>query len=94
MKVEIYSGAKRDLRKPEKESALKILEQTLPYIEKNPFCGNELTGDLKGLRSYPVIHKGVHYRILYEILGEITGIIMVSTRENIYKKVKNSISKL
>jgi len=67
------------------------LKEVFPLIEKEPFQGNELTGPLRGLRSHHIQIKGIHYRIIYEIRKETIGIIMVSTRENVYKKIRKRI---
>jgi len=92
-KIDISSAAKKDLKKIDRVVSLKILKEVFPLLEKNPSAGKELTGALCGLRSYQLIAKGIHYRIIYEYGDEIIGIIKVSSRENIYKKIKRRLKK-
>lgn len=88
MKIEISSGAKKDLKKLEKKVSIEIIKEAFPLLQQNPTVGNELSGNLKGLWSYHLIQKGIHYRIIYEIQEEIIGIILIAPRENVYKKLK------
>jgi mRNA-degrading endonuclease RelE of RelBE toxin-antitoxin system len=60
MKIEISSGAKKDLKKLDKKVALKIIKEIFPILQQNPHAGSELSGDLHGLRSFHLIHQGVH----------------------------------
>jgi mRNA-degrading endonuclease RelE of RelBE toxin-antitoxin system len=56
----------------------------------NPGLGEQLRGKLSFLRSYHVVYKRTHYRIVYEVSDRLKEVIVrgVGPRENLYQKVK------
>jgi mRNA-degrading endonuclease RelE of RelBE toxin-antitoxin system len=89
--IEISNSARKDLKNLDKNTALTILRDILPRFLTAPELGVELSGDLRGLRSFHFTLKGTHYRIIYELEQEFIGVIKVSTRENVYKELKRRL---
>jgi mRNA-degrading endonuclease RelE of RelBE toxin-antitoxin system len=60
----------------------------LPVIARDPVsAGRPLSGSLYGQRSY---HFGrrPEYRIIYLVDGNVITVVLIGTREGIYKKAK------
>ena len=59
-------------------------------LGQNPLAGEPLQGGYRSYRSLHVSHKGVAYRIIYQILSEANSLVVVlaDKRENIYKRIE------
>lgn len=67
----------------------KKLNQELEEIRNNPRSSYMLSGEFKGLFSYHFTHRGVDYRIIYEIFPQnIIVIELIGPRENIYERLR------
>ena len=62
---EYHPQVKKDLKKIDKSFQLEIKDFHIPKILKAPYIGDELTGDLAGIRSYRLKKDRVQYRISY-----------------------------
>jgi mRNA-degrading endonuclease RelE of RelBE toxin-antitoxin system len=85
-------GAARDLyklSKKKRELGAVIANKIIPEILKNSLQGRMKQGDLKEIRSKDFDFKGVSYRILYEIEGEITRIFAIGVHDVSYRKAKS-----
>jgi len=86
--LEISPAAKRDLKRLPNEVQKKIVFEHLPNIQKEPYFSSEpLIGTLKGERSYH-FGKKPEYRIIYYLEDDVITVIIIGTREGIYKKAK------
>ena len=59
-------------------------------LDSNPLAGEPLEGAYRSYRSLHTNHKGIAYRIIYQILSEANQIVIVlaDKRENIYKRLQ------
>lgn len=91
---EIYFGTavKKDLKNLPKNIKERINEVFI-LLSKNPLIGESLKGEFLGYYSFHFKEKTRQYRIIYSIkdLELIVLIILVGTRENIYKQLKRRI---
>jgi mRNA interferase RelE/StbE len=86
--LEISPAAKRDLKKLPNQVQKKIVFEHLPTIQKEPYIRSEpLIGTLKGERSYHFGRKP-EYQIIYYLEDNVITVIIIGTREGIYKKAK------
>ena len=83
---EYHPQVKKDLKKIDKSGQLEIKDFHIPNILNDPYIGDELTGDLAGIRSYHLKKDRVQYRISYIIdeTQEIVNILMIGKRESFY----------
>ena len=91
-RLKFKPGAAKDLyklSKKNKEFGALITNQIIPQILKNPLHGRMKQGDLKKIRSKDFDFKGVSYRILYEIEGEIIRIFAIGVHDVSYRKAKS-----
>ncbi len=88
---EIYFGnaVKKDIKNLPKNIQRKVDEVFL-LLSHNPKVGEGLAGEFLGFYSYHFKNQKTEYRIIYSIKDEILTvfIIIVGTRENIYKQLK------
>ena len=67
----------------------KVRQQAV-ILAQEPYRCEELTGPLKGIRSYHFAHEGTQYRIAYRIVedrGQIE-ILLVKSRESFYRALR------
>ena len=83
---DLYKIAKKN-----KELGSIIINRIIPEILKNPLQGRMKQGDLKKIRSKDFDFKGISYRILYEIEGEILRIYAIGVHDVAYRKAKSRI---
>ena len=58
-------------------------------IAKDPFIGEQKTGDLKGFWTMGFTHNKTTYRVAYMIIEEtVIPILLVGTHENFYEELK------
>jgi addiction module RelE/StbE family toxin len=59
-------------------------------LDQNPLAGESLQGAYRSYRSLHVSHKGIAYRIIYQILSKANSIVIVlaDKRENLYKRLQ------
>lgn len=92
---EIYFGSavKKDLKKLPKNIQNKV-DAVFALLSSNPKSGEGLGGEFLGFYSYHFKEQKTEYRIIYSIKDEllIVLIILVGTRENIYKQLKRRIN--
>jgi len=90
--ISFRRSALKEIRKLDKPIRQKILAK-IEECAESPYLSEELTGDLRGYYSAHCIIQKTQYRIIYQIFEEsITiSIVMVGTRENIYRTLKSRI---
>ncbi|MFH0787346.1 MAG: type II toxin-antitoxin system RelE/ParE family toxin [Pseudomonadota bacterium] len=94
-RLKFKPAASKDLykiAKKNKELGANITNRIIPEILKNPLQGRMKQGDLKKIRSKDFYFKGVSYRILYEIEGEIIRIYAAGVHDVSYRKAKSRSS--
>ena len=66
------------------------LKKEAAALSANPLAGEPLQGRFKSFRSLHESHKGVAYRIVYQILStkNMIVIVLADKRENIYKRLE------
>ena len=81
---------KKDLKRLSPEVLKDIETVHFKNIRENPLQSDELGYAFKGMRSYHFRHKGISYRIIYEVFeeDEIVIIIMIGPREGFYERLK------
>lgn len=84
---------KKDIKGLDKKLKEKIKNEEFPKIEKNPYIGETLFYEFKGLWSYHFSYHGTEYRIVYEIYQEkeIILVIMIGKRQKFYEKLKRRV---
>lgn len=90
-KDQYVSQVKKDIKKLDKQVAVKALTVCIPAILENPLSGGLLSGDLAGVRSYHFNYNSVQYRIAYIVKEQIVTILFlaIAKRENFYDLLKN-----
>jgi len=81
------SSFEKDVKKVDKPLKIKIKESVNEILE-NPYCADELVGDLKGYLSYHFKLQNLEYRIAFKIDGNNVVFIKFGTRENFYEELK------
>lgn len=67
----------------------KTLNQKVEEIANNPHSAYKLCGEFKDLLSHHFTHRGVDYRIIYEIFPQNLIVVeLIGPRENIYEKLR------
>lgn len=91
--IRASSAVKKDLRRLDRSVREKIREEHLLKVEADPYIAEPLHYDLKGLWSYHFSHRGVQYRIIYEIHEEqkLVVLIMIASRERIYDRLRRRL---
>ena len=87
--VHALKAARKDLKKLPREAANKIVSFSLPQISKNPYAGLLLSGKFRNYWKYIFRHKGVSYRIVYQISKneKTVLIIAIGSREKFYERL-------
>jgi len=91
-RIIIPNSVKKDIKaldKPFQRETLNILKA----IAENPYQGEGLTGNYNNLFKLRYLCAGVHLRIIYRIVEKEMQVlvILVDTRENIYKELKRRL---
>ena len=90
----VINSCKKDFKKLSRDAQKFIRHSCFPIILKNPFAGKKLKGkEFQSTLKFSVKFKSVDYRIVYKLENKKLIIIfmMIATRENFYKKLKNRI---
>lgn len=88
--ISFEPGGYRVLKKLPKDVREKLLSKA-DILKTNPLAGKQLVGVHRFFRSLHVGHKGVQYRIIYQVFSETKTIIirLADTRENIYRRLEH-----
>ncbi|MBU4073412.1 type II toxin-antitoxin system RelE/ParE family toxin [Patescibacteria group bacterium] len=90
----VVNSCKKDFKKLSRDAQKFIRHTCFPIILKNPFAGEKLKGrEFQGILKFSVRFKSADYRIVYQFENEklIIIFVMIASRENFYKKLKNRI---
>ncbi|MBU0701252.1 type II toxin-antitoxin system RelE/ParE family toxin [bacterium] len=87
------AAVKKDIKGLDRKLIEKIKTEEFPKIEKEPYGGEPLSYEFKGLWSYHFSCQGTEYRIVYEIYPEkkIVLVIMIGKRERFYEALKRRV---
>ncbi|EIW20934.1 MULTISPECIES: type II toxin-antitoxin system RelE/ParE family toxin [Pelosinus] len=70
-------------------------KNALEEIQKDPYIGEEKSGDLSGMYGYDIYYNKTNYEIAYRIYNLTDGgkviVIMAGTRENFWDTLKRYI---
>ncbi len=68
----------------------KKIKHNLQQLEENPHKCFTLTGKYADLRYIKITHKGVDYRVVYDISEDekVVLVIFLGNRENFYKELR------
>jgi len=90
--VIVPNSVKKDIKKLDKPVISKILD-LLENLGQDPFRGTPLTGYFSNLLKLELLHKGIQYRIAYQVNEKRIEIYIlhVGTRENFYDELKRRI---
>ena len=88
-----HPKVKKDLKQLDKRLRQEIEETHIPAILERPEHGEELVGDLSGLRAYHFRYQKNAYRIAYVMdeTAEMVFVMMIGKRENFYTVLKRRI---
>ena len=91
--IKSVKAVKKDLKKLPHEVMRDIKTVHFKNIREDPFQGYELDYVFKGLRSYHFNHKGISYRIVYEVFEEdgLVVINIIGSRESFYEKLSRRV---
>ena len=80
--IRIKGGALKELKRVPKPDRKRIVE-AVDLLAENPFLGNALKGDLRGLRRLRV----GNYRVLYELQDDVLVVLVVriAHRRDVYR---------
>jgi len=69
------------------------IKSNLDGLRKHPHKAFTLSGKYAGLRYLKIVHKGVMYRIVYDISEKSKEVLIIflGTRENFYKELKRHL---
>ncbi len=84
---------KKDLKKLNDLLRQEIERVHIPAILEHPELGEELTGDLNGIRAYHFNHQKQSCRFVYVIdkAEDIIIFLMIGKRENFYTILKQRV---
>lgn len=82
----IKKRAEKFISKAEKNLKI-LLKSYLENFSENPFIGEELKKDKKGIYSFHFKYNRTDYRIAYLIERNEIHILLIGTRENFYKEL-------
>ncbi len=87
--VSLSKKAKKQYRNLDKHIKEKI-KDNLRRLEDNPYEGSTLSGKYSDLRYIKLTHKGVDYRVVYDISEDekLVLVVFLGTRENFYKELR------
>jgi addiction module RelE/StbE family toxin len=88
-KIEVTNAVKKDIKNLSKNIQAKINDIFLT-LTKNPELGERLSGEFYDCFSIHFKVYNIQYRIIYKVYNNelIILVILVGTRENIYKQLK------
>ena len=91
-KIEISNAVKKDIKNLPRNIQKKI-DGVFILLSSTPEIGDTLTGEFRDYLSYHFKVSNVEYRIIYKIYKNelVVLIILVGTRENIYKQLKRRV---
>ncbi|MFH1564742.1 MAG: type II toxin-antitoxin system RelE/ParE family toxin [bacterium] len=90
----VTNACKKDFKKIDRKAQKFIRYFCFPKILANPFIGAKLKGNnFENCFKFGIKFQSVDYRIIYKINNEKIFIvfIMISSRENVYKKLDQRI---
>lgn len=79
-------AAERDVKRLPQKTQEILRTEHIPELAANPRAGKQLHGPLRGYFSYEFFSEGVPYRIAYELMRGDVVILMISLRDNFYRK--------
>jgi len=87
------SASKKDLKKLSKEIIEIIIKNHLPVLLNSHYNNERLSNPFKNCWKYAFPYKGTEYRIIYQVFNKELKIliILIGSRENLYKKLKRRI---
>lgn len=82
-----HPAVKKDLKKLDPTTRQDIRVALIPRLLSDPYCGEELTGILAGIRSFHFKIKAVDYRIAYAVKENehIVDVLMIGKRQKFYQ---------
>jgi mRNA interferase RelE/StbE len=86
----------RYIRKLKDKNLKKAFMEAIKKIRIDPSIGTAKKGDLAGCLGYDVSYEGINYEIAYiidETEHQLLIIVLIGTRENFYKELKNYADK-
>lgn len=91
--IKAVNPIKKDIKKLHPKVVKLIQDHYLAVIKKDPYQPENLSGKFSNLKSYHFKYIGIDYRIIYQIFEneKIVRLLMIGTRENLYKKLKARI---
>lgn len=88
-----YSTAvKKDIKSLSKK-VQEVIFSCFKELEQNPKVAKKLQGEFSNYYSYAFVIDKTDYRIIYTVRDKelIIVVVMIGSRENIYKKLKRRI---
>lgn len=78
--------ALKKLARPAREQLIREVKQ----LAQNPYLGEQLAGKWRYLRSFHMVFRRTHYRVLYQVDEQRCEIVIryADTRENFYRMLK------
>jgi addiction module RelE/StbE family toxin len=82
-----HPAVKKDLRKLDPATRQVIKDAWISKLLSDPYCGEQLTGILAGIRSFHFSIRAVEYRIAYVVKENehIVDVLMIGKRQNFYQ---------
>ena len=81
-RLQFKASVKRDLKRFDKPTAKKILDETENELVSDPTKGKELSGEFQGLFS----HRMGNYRVIYSIIRDSVLVLRIAHRGEVYRK--------
>jgi len=95
VKFSLEPPAKKFIKKIKDKQLFKKFQEAFNEIIKDYTVGKIKKGDLTGIYGYDVFYNKTNYEIAYSVEideDENIIIIMIGTRENFYKELKNYLN--
>lgn len=88
-KVSLSKKAKKQYKNLDQYIQIKI-KDNLRQLEETPYEGFTLSGKYSDSRYIKITHKGVNYRVVYDISDDDNSVLVIflGTRENFYKELR------
>lgn len=91
-RYEFLEAAALDLHKLTRHNQsllLEIVAQHIPSVLRDPLAAGEpKKGDLAHVRAYGFSHRGVVYRLVYTIEGDVVVIVAIGPHDAAYERAR------
>lgn len=91
--LRLHPAVRKDIKRFPKTLIKEIKYEHLPDINHSPHKNPNLKGKYHYFKKYKFFFHNTEYRIIYLIESDVIKVLVISTREEVYKKLKHRFRK-